>query len=176
MEKLAQYLSVLPHAGHFVGRWLLLLLAFVIGYDVVGRKFFYTGSIVLQDLEWHLHGAAVMLGFGAAYLKDAHVRVDLVREKFKPSGKLKLEIFGIIVFMIPYLGMLAYFSVDYALRSYVTNEGPVGGTGLDHRWIIKSFLTIGLGLLILSACSVLSRCIVCLRAQAQECSPFEPLV
>ena len=89
----------------------LLPLVLVIGYDVVGRKFFETGSVVLQDLQWHLHGAALLLGFGHAYLKDAHVRVDLLREHFSPAVKARLEIAGIVMFMVLYLGASIAFGV-----------------------------------------------------------------
>ncbi|MBL6430591.1 MAG: hypothetical protein HPM95_02775 [Alphaproteobacteria bacterium] len=39
MTSLARLFAALPRAGHAFGGWLLLLLALVIGYDVVGRKF-----------------------------------------------------------------------------------------------------------------------------------------
>lgn len=159
LNAIARLLAIPPRWGHAAGGWLLLVLAFVIGYDVVGRKFFNTGSTLLQELQWHLHGAAMMLGFGAAYLKDAHVRVDLLRERFAPRTKIGLEAVGLVVFLVPYLGFLCYFSVDYAQRAWVTGEGSVGGGGLPHRWIIKSFLAIGFALVVLAALSVLARCL-----------------
>ncbi|MEQ8400653.1 MAG: TRAP transporter small permease subunit [Marinovum algicola] len=175
LQSFANLCAALPRAGHFVGGWLLFCLAFVIGYDVVGRKFFNTGSTMLQELQWHLHGAAMLLGFGATYLKDAHVRVDLLRGSFPPRAKIWLEVLGIILFLIPYLGFLFHFSIDYALRAWATGEGSVGGGGLPNRWIIKSFLAIGFALVILSALSILARCIDALRTggKAPE-TPFFP--
>ncbi len=173
MTQLARLFAFLPRLAHNFGAWLLLLLAFVIGYDVVGRKFYNTGSVMLQDLEWHLHGAALLLGFGAAYLKDAHVRVDLVREGFADRTKLKLEIAGIVFLMLPYCGLLCWYSIDYAMRAYLTNEGSVSGGGLKHWWIIKSFLTIGFGMTVLAAISVLLRCVEALRRNAPMSSAFD---
>ena len=173
MEKLADAFGVLPRYAHMFGGWLLLLLALVIGYDVVGRKFFTTGSTVLQEVQWHLHGAALMLGFGATYLRDAHVRVDLLRESFRPRPKLWLEAAGIVVFLIPYIGFLFYFSLDFAHRAWVTGEGSPGGGGLPHRWVIKSFLAIGFALVIMAAISVLLRCINGLKSgSTAPPSPF----
>lgn len=174
-QTIARTCAALPRAGHFVGGWLLLALAFVIGYDVVGRKFFNTGSTLLQELQWHLHGAAMLLGFGATYLKDAHVRVDLLRENFPQRTKIWLETAGIVLFLIPYLGFLVHFSIDYALRAWATGEGSVGGSGLPNRWIIKSFLVIGFALVILSALSILARCIDALRSGGKTPdTPFFP--
>lgn len=172
MERLARLAAALPRGAHAIGSWLLLFLAFVIGYDVLGRKFFDTGSIMLQDLQWHLHGAALMLGIGAAYLRDAHVRVDLFRENFSRRSKLWLEIFGIVLFLIPYASILFWFSIDYVVRAYATGEGSVAGAGLSHRWIIKSFLTIGFALVVLSAIAVLFRAIDCLRDPQGTSMPF----
>ena len=160
-----------------LGGWLLLILALVIGYDVVGRKFFDTGSVVLQDLEWHLHGGALLLGFGHAYLKDAHVRVDLLREHFSPVVKARLEIAGIVIFMIPYLAALIAFGVDYAMRAYLTGEASTSGGGLSHRWVIKSMVPLGLSLTALSAMSVLLRCLYALRpvAKAEAAEDASPI-
>ncbi|MHC5654009.1 TRAP transporter small permease subunit [Stappia sp.] len=172
MERLASLFAALPRGAHAIGSWMLLILAFVIGYDVLGRKFYDTGSIMLQDLEWHLHGAALMLGLGAAYLRDAHVRVDLFREGFSRKSKLWLEVFGIVFFLIPYASVLFWFSIDYVLRAYASGEGSVSGAGLAHRWIIKSFLTAGFALVVLSAIAVLLRAIDCLRDPEGTSMPF----
>jgi len=163
MLKIANAAALLPRALHALGAWFLLLLALVIGYDVVGRKFFDTGSTLLQEVQWHLHGAAMMLGFGAAYLRDAHVRVDLIRSTLPMRAKIWLEACGILLFLIPYIGFLFYFSIDYAHRAWITGEGSVGGGGLSDRWVIKSFLGIGFFLVILSAISILLRCIDALK-------------
>jgi TRAP-type mannitol/chloroaromatic compound transport system permease small subunit len=173
MTKLAYLLALPAFHARRLGGWLLLLLALVIGYDVIGRKFFNTGSVVLQDLEWHLHGAALLLGFAAAYVNDAHVRVDLFRERLRPRTKVKLELFGIVTFLIPYIAALTYFAVAYAHRAFVTGEGPVGGAGLPQRWIIKSVMVVGFVLILLAAMSVLLRCIQALRPGSRTDSPFD---
>jgi TRAP-type mannitol/chloroaromatic compound transport system permease small subunit len=173
MLKISEAFGALPRAMNVVGAWMLLMLALVIGYDVIGRKFFNTGSTLLQEVQWHLHGAAMMLGFGAAYLRDAHVRVDLVRSGFTMRRKIWLEAAGIILFLIPYIGFLFYFSLGYAHRAWVTGEASVGGGGLSHRWVIKSFLGVGFFLIVLAAISVLLKCIHALRSRENNPpSPF----
>jgi len=174
MTSLARLLALPTFHARRLGGWLLLILAVVIGYDVIGRKFFDTGSVVLQDLEWHLHGAALLLGFAAATVTDAHVRVDLLRERLRPRTKIKLELFGIVAFLIPYLSALTAFAVAYAHRAFVTGEGPVGGAGIPQRWIIKSMMAVGFVLVLLAAGSVLLRCMAALRPGSRTDSPFDP--
>jgi len=48
---------------------------------MIGRQFFNVGSTRLQELEWHFFVAVVMLGLGHTYLRDAHVRIDIVRDR-----------------------------------------------------------------------------------------------
>lgn len=54
--------------------WVTLIpLIAVSVYDMVGWQFLHVGSTRLQELEWHLFLAVVMLGLGHAYLSNAHV-------------------------------------------------------------------------------------------------------
>ncbi len=154
---------------------LLFVLTLVVLYDIVGRQFFNTGSVALQELEWHLHGAIAVLGFGFAYTRDAHVRIDIVSQRFTTRWKLKLEVIGIVLFLTPFLLVILWYGFDFAHRSYIRNEGSSGGLGLDHRWIIKSIVPLSALIALLGAWSVLIRCSAALRGQ--DVSPYqkEPL-
>lgn len=152
---------------------LLLILAAVIIYDVIGRRFFATGSFKLQELEWHLHGAIAVLGFGYAYLKDAHVRIDIFAGRIGARRRLWLEFFGICLFLLPFMALLLWFGYDFAERSFIRNETSSGGVGLSHRWIIKSTVPLSALLAILGGLSVALRCIVVLFRPDLRSDPFE---
>ena len=64
-----------------VAAWAGLALIAVTIFDVVTRRFLVLGSTKLQELEWHFHVVLFALCLGFAYLKDSHVRIDLVRER-----------------------------------------------------------------------------------------------
>lgn len=167
MQKLLIYSKILAwpceQAAKFIG-YLLLLLTAVILYDVIGRKFFATGSFKLQEAEWHLHGTIALLGLGYAYIKNAHVRIDVFSDRIPTNTKLIMEIFAIFVFLIPFMGLLLWFGYDFAERSYMRSETSAGGVGLPYRWIIKSVLPIAALLNILAGLSVALNCIVALKA------------
>lgn len=152
---------------------LILILACVIMYDVIGRRFFATGSFKLQELEWHLHGAIAVLAFGYAYLKDAHVRIDIFAARIGARRRLWLELFSIILFLIPFMLLLFWFSYDFAERSYIRGETSNGGVGLSHRWIIKSAIPVSAILTILGGASVALRCVVALFRPDLQPNPFE---
>lgn len=150
---------------------LLLVLTAVILYDIVGRQFYNTGSVALQELEWHLHGAIAMLGFGYAYTRNAHVRIDILHASFADRVKLRLEIIGIAFLLTPFLIAVLWYGFEFAHRSFERGEGSRGGLGLDHRWIIKSAVPVSALLALCGAWSVLLRCIATLQSRIK--SPYK---
>ena len=152
---------------------LLLLLTAVIIYDVVGRKFFATGSFKLQELEWHLHGAIAVLAFGYAYLKDQHVRIDIFADRIGARRRMWLELMAIVLFLLPFMALLLWFGYDFAERSYLRGETSNGGVGLSHRWIIKSAVPLAALLTIIGGLSVALRLVVALRRPDLLSDPFE---
>ncbi len=143
--------------------WLLLVLMAVILYDVIGRRFFSTGSFKLQELEWHLHGAIAVLCFGYAYVENAHVRIDLISQHMRRNTRLWFEIVAIVAFLIPFMALLTWYGYDFTLRSFQRGEGSPGGVGLPNRWIIKSAIPLGAVLTIFGGLSVLFRCLAALK-------------
>ena len=124
-------------------------------FDVIARRFITTGSVAIQELEWHFHGALFLLCLGFTYIKDAHVRVDLFRENFSNKTNRMIEVLGCVFFLLPYCAVVIYFGVEFTLRSYLSAEVSAAADGLPMRWVIKSLLPIGFFLLGLSAISVI---------------------
>lgn len=167
-RRISRGLSIVAEAA----AWMMLIMIAVIMIDVVARKIpavqgfisdtwliNYIASVKLQEWEWHLHTVVFALGLGAAYLADAHVRVDLWRDKRSERTKAWVEIFGIIVFFIPYAAVLLFYATEFAWISHIQNEGSNAYTGLGNRWIIKSVLALGILCLLLSAVAGLIRSI-----------------
>lgn len=127
--------------------WLALAMVIVIVADVVLRRWFVIGSTKLQELEWHLHGALFLLTLGYAYLKGAHVRIELVHERLGSRAKAWIEFCGLLAFLLPYCVAVFYFGVDYTGRAFATGEASPSPTGLGARWVIKSTLVLGFTLL-----------------------------
>ena len=138
-----------------MGSWFAIPLIFIIIFDIVTRRFFILGSTKLQEMEWHLHTALFLLVLGYAYLKDSHVRIEIVREKYSMLIKSIFETLGILVFLIPYTILVIFYGIDFVTRSFNLNEVSSALTGLSHRWIIKFFIPFGMFLLFLAGVSIL---------------------
>ena len=158
--KLEMFLDRIVTGAGRIGAWMTIPLMGIIVLDVITRRFLVLGSTKLQEGEWHLHAVLFLLCIGFAYLKDAHVRIDLVRESLKPRTRQWIEFIGCLLFVIPYCLVVVYFAVDFVERSWHLNEASDSATGLPYRWAIKAFLPVGLFLLLLSGITVLLRKVI----------------
>jgi len=166
----ADHLERIPQRFGKLGAWLILPLIGIIMFDVVTRKFQfmqqwimstplyeYMSPTKLQELEWHLHAALFLLALGYAYTVNAHVRVDLVREKLNDRGQAWIELLGIIFLMLPYLLVVLYYGWTFVHQAWESNESSDAMTGISHRWVIKSFVLLGLFLTLLAGIATLIR-------------------
>ncbi|MEQ8287086.1 TRAP transporter small permease subunit [Thalassospira sp.] len=163
MEALLKISDGIDNVVTRVGKMASLLaipLMFVIIYDVIQRKFGGQGSIKLQELEWHLHTGLFMLCFGYAYVRDSHVRIELIRDQLRPRTRAIIEMIGGLLCVLPFCALVIYFGFDFVIRSYDNHEVSAATTGLTHRWIIKSTIPIGFGLLAMAGLSIFLKCYV----------------
>ena len=139
-----------------------LLVAISI-YDIVGRQFMNTGSTALQELQWHLFFASVMLALGWVYLRDGHVRIDILRARWPGSRQAGVEIAGILLALLP-LGLLLIVSGGaQAWTAFESGEHSQAAMGLGQRWIAKSLMPIGGALLLAAGLAALGRSVARLR-------------
>ena len=169
----ADQLEAIPQKFGKLGAWLVLPLIGIIMFDVITRKFQFMQQWImstplydfmsptkLQELEWHLHAALFLLALGYAYTVNAHVRVDLMREKMSDRNQAWVELLGICFLMIPYIAVVMYYGWAFVHQAWESNESSDAMTGLSHRWVIKSFVLIGLGLALMAGISTLIRQVV----------------
>lgn len=143
-----------------ISAWLALGLIGVTLFDVITRHFFVLGSTKLQELEWHIHSVLFLMCLGYAYLRNAHVRIELLHDNLPTRLRLWVELLGVCLFLIPYCLVVIYFGFDFTARAFAINEVSAALTGLPHRWIIKSFIVIGVSLLGLAGVSIAIKCLI----------------
>lgn len=143
------------------GGWLLVVMAAVTCFDVILRKLGVPlPSTLLQELEWHLHAAIFSLWMGYCYTINAHPRVDSFTENMSYRSRAWIELFGCLLLALPYVTLVAWYSLDFVALSYSLGEQSDSTIGLTHRWIIKGVYAAGLWMVVLGILSVLLRVIV----------------
>lgn len=126
-------------------------------FDITTRRFLQAGSTPAQELAWHFFFACVMFSIGVTYLRDRHVRVDILRERLSPRARARLERVLLLVLLLPVSAVLFWFGIRMAWLSFAQGETSRAAMGLPFRWIIKSALPAGALLLFLAGCYRLAR-------------------
>ena len=138
--------------------WLWLAVLLVVLANAFSRFALSRGSIAREELSWHLFGAALMLALAYAVVRDDHVRVDVLRERFSLRSQAWIELIAIALLALPVIVLMIDALIPYAYKAYLYNERSQAPSGLPYRFIFKSVLPIGL---VLVALALLSRALRC---------------
>ncbi len=150
--------TIIERIGRVTG-WCSLAIVLVMAYNVLLRYFFRTGSVAMQELEWHLMAPICMLGLSYAILKDGHVQVDILYGRF-PERLQRVIQFVSMVLVVLIAAILLKLSIPYVMQSYNIGEKSPDPGGLTHRWILKSMLPIGFALLLIQSTAAMLRALV----------------
>ncbi|XPV52739.1 MAG: TRAP transporter small permease subunit [Halarcobacter ebronensis] len=119
-------------------------------YDVVMRYFFKSGSIAMQEMEWHFFSVIILLGVAYTLKEDGHVRVDLVYDRFSPQRKAMVNMVGAVLFILPIAILVGLSSINNAYEAYLSMEQSGDPGGLPYRWIVKGLIPLSFFLLIIT--------------------------
>lgn len=147
-----------------VGSWLWTILMLVIVFQVVQRYAFNKGSIMLEELQWHLYAVGFLLGLAVTETRERHVRIDVLAERLPHRLRLWIELLGIACLLLTFVGVMLWFAVPFVVNSYQLHEVSAAPDGLPYRWVLKSFIITSLLLLGLAGLSRLTRVVVALRS------------
>ena len=131
--------------------WLVLVMVLLVSYDVTMRYFFHSGSIALQELEWHLFSIIILFGAGYTLKHDDHVRLDLLY-KSKYMNDLRrawVNLIGTLIILIPFCLLIIICSWPFVHQSFVHAEVSPDPGGLAYRWIIKTAIPLGFTFLLI---------------------------
>ena len=132
-------------------------------YDAIMRYFFSTGSIALQEMEWHLFAMVFLFGIAYGLKEDSHVRVDVLYDHFSPRRKAIINIAGTVLFLLPLSILIVEGSVWYVQEAYKSGEVSGDPGGLPYRWLIKFVIPVSFVFLIVSAVGFVIRHVNILR-------------
>lgn len=148
-----------------VGRavtWLVLIVSVVSAGNAVVRKVFNVSSNAWLELQWYLFGAIFLLAAGYTFLRNEHVRVDVLSQKLPERTQVWIEMLGVVFFLFPAAFLVLWLSIPYFWESFITHELSSNTEGLI-RWPAKLLIPVGFSLLILAGVSHLIKCIGFLR-------------
>jgi TRAP-type mannitol/chloroaromatic compound transport system permease small subunit len=150
-----------------VGRatsWLALVLAVVMGGNVLLRYGFSLGWIWTQELEWHLLVPIVLLGMSYALRHGEHVRVDILFANFSPRTKRAIDVLSAVIGMAFSL-IVVWLALPYINQSWSVGEGSANPGGIDYRYVVKAVIPLGFALLFAQSLSQAIRGVIAFRSE-----------
>ena len=149
--KLANQIDKLSEWSGRIASLLVLIMALLITYDVTMRYLFQSGSVALQELEWHLFAIIFLLGSAYTLKHDEHVRIDIIylSRWMSPVRRAYVDLFGSLFLLIPFAVIIIVYTWPFVFNAYQFNETSPDPGGLPYRFAIKSMIIIGFALLVL---------------------------
>ena len=119
------------------------------------RYLFRSGSIGLQELEWHLFSIIFLIGAAYTLKHDEHVRLDILyQSKFlNDRSRAWVDVFGALFLLLPFCLLIIISAWPFISQAYIHNEASPDPGGLPARWLIKTIIPAGFCLLLLQAIS-----------------------
>ena len=148
---------VIDAVNRTIGRyssWMILLAVIVSAVNAVVRKLFDMSSNAWLELQWQLFGAVFLLCAAWALLTNEHIRIDIVSNLLPKRVRDAIDIFGHVIFLLPFTIVMVVTSVPFFLSSLRINEQSMNAGGLAV-WPAKLLVLIGFFLLLLQCISEL---------------------
>jgi TRAP-type mannitol/chloroaromatic compound transport system permease small subunit len=144
--------------------WLTLLLMLITAVVVVLRYGFQIGSIAMQESITYLHASVFMLGAAYTLKHGAHVRVDILYNRFSNRARAWIESIGAIVLLIPFCVFTAFISLDFVSTSWTIREGSAEPGGIHAVFLLKSLIPLMAAGLVLQALAEIIRNLIVLAS------------
>jgi TRAP-type mannitol/chloroaromatic compound transport system permease small subunit len=123
----------------------------LLAFGVVALRYgFDMSSIRTQELILHLNAAVFLLGGAYALIRDSHVRVDILQQRWSVRTRARVEIAGIVALLLPFCFFLFWISADYVASAWRLHEGSREAGGLPGVYLAKSLIPLSAVLLALA--------------------------
>lgn len=173
LQKISDFIDAMNDR---IGRalyWLIFASVFISAGNAIARKAFNVGSNAFLEIQWYLFAAVFMLGAGYAFLKNVHVRIDFISNRFSPRLRNWIDILGILFFLIPLCLIMADLAWPLFANAWTSGEMSVNAGGLI-RWPLFALVPLGFALLLLQALSELVKRIAFLRGVGPDTLAHHP--
>ena len=127
--------------GRFISLMIPVMVILMI-VIIVARYFIGIGLTGIQELVMYIH-ALIFLGCaGYVQYKDEHVRVDIFYRDASNKYKNKVNLILGILFLMPMVFVIGYFSIDLVEMSWKIKEISTEAGGLNYVYIQKTLILL----------------------------------
>jgi TRAP-type mannitol/chloroaromatic compound transport system permease small subunit len=135
-----------------VATWAMFIGCMVSAGNATIRYAINKSSNGWLELQWYSFGFTVMLGAAFVFKLNEHVRVDIIYGKLSSRTQARIDLFGILLFLMPVSILMVYMSFPWFLSSFNGNEMSSNAGGLI-RWPAKLAIPLGFFLIAIQGVS-----------------------
>lgn len=139
--------------------WLVIPLAILVVFEVISRRFFNAPHIWSTEVIDFIFGPHFMLAAAYTLLYKAHVRIDVIYDKFSPRTRGILDIITYMVFFFPFCIIVLYQGVIFAHTSWAIGETS-DSAALRIVPLVKTVIPVSIGLLLIQGIATYIRAIM----------------
>ena len=147
--------------------WLILIVVVISAGNAVVRYTIDWSSNSLLEIQWYLFSAVFLLSAGYVLKRNEHIRIDIVTGRMGPRAQNWIDVFGILVFLLPMALMTMTLSWPVFTLAWSSNEMSANPGGLV-RWPVRLLMPIGFFLLTLQGIAELIKRIAFLTGKAKN--------
>ena len=165
MNALLAFSRVVDRTNEAIGKaatWLILVVVVISAGNAVVRYAFDWSSNGLLEIQWYLFSAVFLLCAAYVLNRNEHIRIDVIAGRMSPRAQNWIDVFGIIVFMMPMVIITTYLSWPVFTLAWHSGELSANPGGLV-RWPIKIVVPAGMVLLALQGVSEVIKRIAALQ-------------
>lgn len=174
MSALARFVRAVDWLNEQVGRlaaWLTLITVLICATVVVLRYGLSEGFVWMQELYVWTGGAIFMLGAGYTLLHNGHVRVDIFYARASAKRRALIDIFGTLVFLLPWLILVFIVAWPYVRSAWLISEASSQSDGMPGLYLFKAVLLAFCVLLGLQGLAMIGRSILVLTGHDSSTAP-----
>jgi TRAP-type mannitol/chloroaromatic compound transport system permease small subunit len=174
MQPLVSIARAIDRFTEFVGKsvmWLILVAVLVSAINAIIRKLFNISSNSWLELQWYLFGAAFLGAAAYTLQQNEHIRIDIFYGSRSRRTQHWIDLFGHVFFLMPFVVLMVWQLVPYALQAY--NSGQIStNTGGLIIWPARALLAAGFILLFLQGISEIIKKIAVMRGVIEDPHTF----
>jgi len=160
MKNLQKFLDNFIEKVGYGTSFLVVVMVFLVTLTLFLRYVLSIGSVALQESIMYLHAIFFMIGISFAIKENAHVKIDILSNKFNSKQKNVVFIVGLIFFMIPFSLFVIFISIDMVSNSWEVMEQSSEAGGLNLVYLLKSVIPLTGFLIFLQSISELIKNII----------------
>lgn len=150
LERIARGLDAVVEVCGWIAAWTGFALVLVMAGNVLLRYLFHTGSVAMQELEWHLMAPLTLLCIAYTIKHEGHVRVDILYARLPERARQAIDLFSALC-VVALSVIVILLSWPYVMQSYRIGEGSPDPGGLPYRFILKAMIPAGFALLLIQS-------------------------